>query len=127
MGELRKPGVAVEGGVKMSIDSLKAEIAALAQKWCILISRDHHKDRDCHFSVECRWSYGHAQYYTVRHYGYIVEFSDVYPLPSLAMGRDYFSGFRTEEEALAFLKDAITDMIHKEEERQKGELIKETN
>lgn len=38
------------------------------------VCRDHHKDKDCHFSIEKRWSYGKANGYTPMHYGYVHHF-----------------------------------------------------
>jgi len=40
-------------------DKLKT-ITNLTNEWYQLISRDHHKDRDCHFYINTVWSYSVA-------------------------------------------------------------------
>lgn len=49
------------------------KVTALALEWQYLIAKDHHKDRDCHFEIIKRWSYGEKPYYTVSHDGYIID------------------------------------------------------
>lgn len=49
------------------------EITNLTEEWYNLIGNDHHKDRDCHWYIETKWSYGYPPVYTVHHYGYIVD------------------------------------------------------
>jgi hypothetical protein len=49
------------------------EITNLTEEWYGLIGSDHHKDRDCHWYIETKWSYGYPPIYTVHHYGYIVD------------------------------------------------------
>lgn len=34
---------------------------------------DHHKDRDCHWYIEKRWSYGNVPTYQAYHNGYVFE------------------------------------------------------
>ena len=58
-----------------TMTNLDEQITALTQEYCTLISGDHHKDRDCHFSVEKVWSYGEAPRYRVEHQGYINEWN----------------------------------------------------
>lgn len=48
-----------------------AKITQLAADYQRLIGSQHHKDSDCHWSIECRWSYGNAPRYIVRHSGYL--------------------------------------------------------
>ena len=45
----------------------------LIAKYNEYVCRDHHKDRDCHFSIDKIWSYGVFAGYIVRHYGYVNE------------------------------------------------------
>lgn len=47
-------------------------IQQLTELWysCLI---DHHKDRDCHFTIEEQWSYGRYPTYTVHHYGYVAD------------------------------------------------------
>lgn len=47
------------------------QLAALMNRYLELARSDHHKDRDCHFSIEKRWSYGEFKGYRVVHYGYV--------------------------------------------------------
>jgi hypothetical protein len=53
--------------------------------WYDLIRKEHHKDRDCHFAVVKRWSYGNRPTYHIEHCGYLVrgeempEVSTTYP------------------------------------------------
>lgn len=49
------------------------EITKLTDEWYCLIGPDHHKDRDCHWYVETKWSYGFPPKYLVCHYGYILD------------------------------------------------------
>ena len=48
------------------------EITKLTGEWYKLIGSDHHKDRDCHWYIETKWSYGNSPVYIVNHYGYII-------------------------------------------------------
>jgi len=58
----------------MDIDyNLIEQITKLTAEWYKLIGKDHHKDRDCHWYIETRWSYGNVPTYAVRHYGYIIN------------------------------------------------------
>lgn len=49
------------------------EITNLTDEWYSLIGKDHHKDRDCHWYIETKWSYGYPPTYTVHHHGYIID------------------------------------------------------
>lgn len=49
------------------------EITYLAAEYHALVGKDHHKDRDCHWYIETRWSYGHPPKYIARHHGYVSE------------------------------------------------------
>ena len=46
-------------------------IAELASKWYQFVSMEHHKDRDCHFGIDIRWSYSNPPTYHPWHAGYI--------------------------------------------------------
>lgn len=52
---------------------LEEEITLLTEKWYRYVNLDHHKDRDCHWYIEKRWSYGDVPYYQAFHHGYIIE------------------------------------------------------
>jgi hypothetical protein len=49
------------------------EITILTREWYDLIGPDHHKDRDCHWYIETKWSYGNTPTYIIQHYGYILN------------------------------------------------------
>jgi hypothetical protein len=46
------------------------DIQELSRRWYNYVCMDHHKDRDCHFYVEKKWSYGEEPVYYAYHYGY---------------------------------------------------------
>ena len=48
------------------------EITKLTNEWYFLIDKDHHKDRDCHWRIETKWSYGKPPIYVIVHHGYIL-------------------------------------------------------
>lgn len=43
----------------------------LIEEYNSLVTGDYHKGRDCHFSIEKRWSYGKFKGYYINHPGYI--------------------------------------------------------
>jgi len=49
------------------------KITELTDIWYNMIGSDHHKDRDCHWYIETKWSYGQPPKYTVQHFGYIID------------------------------------------------------
>ena len=53
--------------------TLTEEITVLTGKWYRYANLDHHKDRDCHWYIEKRWSYGDEPYYQAFHHGYLIE------------------------------------------------------
>lgn len=55
------------------MNSILEDIKKLTEEWYRIIGKDHHKDRDCHWYIETKWSYGQYPRYIVRHYGYIVR------------------------------------------------------
>jgi len=81
--------------------NIEEEITHLSKTWMKYIGPEHHKDRDCHFYIEKRWSYGDEPDYRAYHYGYVA--SD-------------FEGTRcdTLEEAQEELRDFLYLSIHKE-------------
>lgn len=52
--------------------SKEEKIKALTALWykCLV---DHHKDRDCHFVIEMKFSYGGESSIEVWHYGYVAK------------------------------------------------------
>lgn len=49
------------------------KITDLTSKWYHYVGLDHHKDRDCHFYVEKKWSYGEPPVYIAYHNGYVAH------------------------------------------------------
>lgn len=75
-------------------------IEQLTETWYKIVSLDHHKDRDCHWSIKETWSYGQSPTYTIQHYGYVWhEVDEEYP---------------TREEAVNALRQEIVDAIENE-------------
>ena len=72
------------------------KITKLTDMWykCLI---DHHKDRDCHFSIRKLWSYGENPKYCVEHYGYVYE--------------EINDEFDTMEEAEIFLMTELRNMV----------------
>lgn len=84
--------------------SIVDEITKLTDDWYHLIGKDHHKDRDCHWYIETKWSYGYPPKYTVQHWGYIVD----------EIEKEYDS----YEEALSGLRDILTEKVQQEKNHQ---------
>jgi len=78
------------------------EITKLTEEWYLLIGGDHHKDRDCHWYVETKWSYGYPPKYSVQHWGYILH--------------DIVEEFNSYDEALHGLKAILIEKIKEERE-----------
>ena len=72
--------------MKTTRQQLEKRILTLTDMWYRLIGPVHHKDRDCHFDIVERWSYGDKPLYKIIHYGYLVGdyFSEQYPTYELA-------------------------------------------
>ena len=79
------------------MSELIEEITKLTDEWYTLIGPDHHKEKDCHWYVETKWSYGHPPKYSVQHWGYIIG--------------DIEEHWNTYELALARLKEILTTEI----------------
>jgi len=56
---------------KKIIKELEEEVTHLAHLWYEYVSKDHHKDCDCHWYIERRWSYFEKPKWYVYHAGYI--------------------------------------------------------
>jgi hypothetical protein len=52
--------------------NLEDNITELSNNWYELIADDH-KDNDCHWCIEARWSYGYPPVYTVTHFGRLFD------------------------------------------------------
>lgn len=74
LSRLEAAGAEISTKLESDEDSLSLveQITALAAEWQRLVyAQGHHKDKDCHWSIETRWSYGHLPRYAVLHHGYI--------------------------------------------------------
>lgn len=54
-------------------DPKEQQVKDLCLKYYQVISPDHHKDRDCHFFIRKRWSYGQWPTYEIEHDGYLMD------------------------------------------------------
>ncbi|MCD6429387.1 hypothetical protein J7L09_01695 [bacterium] len=59
------------------IKKLEQEVTRLAHLWYKYISQDHHKDCDCHWYIERRWSYNRKPQWIVWHRGYIFDGAEI--------------------------------------------------
>lgn len=83
------------------------EITKLTKDWYTLIGPTHHKNKDCHWYIQTKWSYGLPPKYFVQHNGYILhDFED--------------QEFETYQEALQGLKKVLEESIE-EERKYEGE------
>lgn len=85
------------------------EITKLTDEWRSLTVSDHCKDRDFHWYIETKWSYGFPPKYFVQHWGYILG--------------DIQEEFDSYEDALLGLKNILVKKIeeekkHKEEDNE---------
>ena len=85
------------------------EIIKLTAEWRSLTVSDHCKDRDFHWYIETKWSYGFPPKYCVQHWGYILG--------------DIKEEFDSYEDALLGLKNILVKKIeeekkHKEEDNE---------
>jgi len=87
------------------MENVIEEITTLTDEWYHLIGKDHHKDRDCHWYIETKWSYGYPPVYTVQHYGYIID--------KIEEECDSY------EKALIVLRDILKERIEEEKQSQK--------
>ena len=79
------------------MNSRQDKIYALTSEWCNLVATDHHKDRDMHFHVDIKYSYGSLPVYVASHEGYIE-------------GR-FSATFSTLEEAEEYLIKKLSVMV----------------
>ena len=77
-------------------------ITELTNEWYELLGSSHHKDKDCHWYINTKWSYGYAPTYIVEHYGYILS--------------DIEIECSTYEEALETIKHQLQIAIDREKE-----------
>ena len=85
--------------------SVIEEITELTDVWYKLIGPDHHKDRDCHWYIETKWSYGYPPKYSIQHWGYILD--------------DIVEECNSYDEALLKLKEILIEKIEEEKRLQR--------
>jgi hypothetical protein len=86
-------------------DDIQKEILALTEEWHELVCAEIHKDRDCHWYIETRWSYGEKPKYRVFHNGYITD--------DIEIACDSY------ETALTELRNILKRAIEREKELEK--------
>jgi hypothetical protein len=82
----------------------ESEIIRLAAQYQEIIKNQHHKDCDCHWSIETKWSYGKAPVFAVLHNGFLHE-------------TDHAT-FTNYDSALAYLRQELRDAIELEKIQQ---------
>ena len=88
------------------MENIIEEITKLTDEWGSLTAKDHCKDRDFHWYVETKWSYGQPPTYSVQHWGYILG--------------DIVEEFDSYDEALLKLKEILTEKIAEEKKFEEG-------
>lgn len=76
------------------------EITKLTDEWRSLTGNAHCKDRDFHWYIETKWSYGQSPKYSVQHWGYIIG--------------DIVEECNSYDEALSKLKEILIKKIEEE-------------
>ena len=81
------------------------EITKLTDEWRSLTAKDHCKDRDFHWYIETKWSYGQPPKYSVQHFGYILD--------------EIVEECDSYDEALLKLKEVLIEKIEEEKRLQR--------
>ena len=92
--------------------SNQEKIVILTEAWYNYVSLDHHKDKDCHFYISTKYSYGNPPVYLVEHRGYVTSFEDVcgsYELAEKSMIRQLTGKINEEIEWLDKIKNNPED------------------
>lgn len=89
------------------MNNIIEEITKLTEEWRSLTVKDHCKDRDFHWYIETKWSYGNPPEYIALHYGYIRDHVEV--------------TCSSYEDALIALKAELETAIKEEKELQQNE------
>ena len=84
--------------------TLVEEITKLTDEWRSLTAKDYCKDRDFHWYIETKWSYGDPPKYAVHHWGYIL--------------REIVQECNSYDEALFKLKEILIEKIAEERKLQ---------
>ena len=94
---------------KLIMKNIIEEITILTDEWYRLIGSDHHKNKDCHWYIETKWSYGYPPKYSVQHFGYILD--------------DIVEECDSYDEALLKLKEILTEKIEEEKKSQEEDNV----
>lgn len=84
---------------------MKDELQELTSVWYDIVCVDHHKDRDCHFLIVKKYSYGEKPTYYVEHNGYVSE------LPSELEDTLFFTHSEAYKALTDWLRAEITDRL----------------
>jgi hypothetical protein len=88
------------------MENIIEEITKLTDEWRSLSAKGHCKDRDFHWYIETKWSYGQPPKYIVQHHGYILhDFEEI--------------ECSSYEEASIVLRDTLKEKIEEEKKLQK--------
>lgn len=84
------------------------QITKLTDEWYMLLGKiGHYKDRDCHWYIETKWSYGRYPTYTIHHNGYILG--------------EIEETWKTYDAALKRLKEILEEKVKEEKEWQEND------
>lgn len=76
----------------------------------VVTNGDGHKDRDCHFTIECSFSYGKGPKFSAAHFGYVDE---GFGHACARNGSAKFAEFETHDAALWFCIDETLKMLRR--------------
>lgn len=76
--------------------TIEEEIKRLVAIRYMIVGCQHHKDRDCHYEVSRKFSYGGFMEWKVEHYGYHEDFHET---------------FDSEGGALVYLRDKLKELV----------------
>ena len=96
------------------IEELEQEATRLAHLWYEYVSKDHHKDCDCHWYIERRWSYFEKPKWVVWHGGYIFEGKEIECKTDLNFVKTSLNPVKSYEEALRRLIGLILEAFQEE-------------
>ncbi len=93
------------------------EITELTAEWYRLLNANGfpHKDRDCHFVIQQRWSYGQPPIWSVEHEGYVnkdvsIEVESLEAAQSVLV--TLLRRFIREEQVLAYRRILLRHRLH---------------
>ena len=81
------------------------EVTRLAAEYMRLVGPEHHKDKDCHWYVETRWSYGEGPIFRAQHMGYCNE-----PFGPYGNGPDRTTYAAALNDLTVALRESIADV-----------------